>query len=174
MHDKNVIAYASRQLKVHERNYPTHDLELAADVNLRQRRWMELLKDYDVTIQYYQGKANVVADALSRITVSMGSLAWLSVANQSLSKEIQTLVSKFVQLGISERGGVLASIEVKATFIKDIRERTCHMPLSKIHPIQVVGLHGSSKTSPNLCSPFSMSIRFRAPIQRQVTCLPTH
>ncbi|WMV14470.1 hypothetical protein MTR67_007855 [Solanum verrucosum] len=81
--DMNVIAYASRQLKVHERNYPTHDLELAAvvfalkiwrhylysvnceaftdhrslqhvftqkDLNLRQRRWMELLKDYDFTI----------------------------------------------------------------------------------------------------------------------------
>ena len=83
MQEKNVIAYASRQLKVHERNYPTHDLELAAvvfalkqwrhylygvkceiytdhrilqyvftqkDLNLRQRRWMELLKDYDITI----------------------------------------------------------------------------------------------------------------------------
>ncbi|WMV54364.1 hypothetical protein MTR67_047749 [Solanum verrucosum] len=62
MQDKNVIVYASRQLKVHERNYPTHDLELAAslqhmftqkNLNLRQRRWIELLKDYDVTIQYY-------------------------------------------------------------------------------------------------------------------------
>ncbi|WMV27239.1 hypothetical protein MTR67_020624, partial [Solanum verrucosum] len=60
MQDKIVLAYASRQLKVHERNYPTYDLELAAslqhvftqkDLNLRQRKWMELLKDYDVTIQ---------------------------------------------------------------------------------------------------------------------------
>ncbi|KAH0764699.1 hypothetical protein KY285_000570 [Solanum tuberosum] len=65
--DKNVIAYASRQLKVHERNCPTHDLELAAkNLNLRQRRWMKLLKDYDVTIQYHPGKANVVDNALSR------------------------------------------------------------------------------------------------------------
>ena len=110
MQEKNVIAYASRQLKVHERNYPTHDLELAAvvfalkqwrhylygvkcevytdhrsvqnvftqrDLNLRQRRWMELLKDYDVTILYHPGKANVVADTLSRKAGSMGSLAHL-------------------------------------------------------------------------------------------------
>ncbi|WMV45469.1 hypothetical protein MTR67_038854 [Solanum verrucosum] len=50
MQDNNVIACALRQLKVHERNYPTHDLELAEDLNLRHRIWMELLKTYDVTI----------------------------------------------------------------------------------------------------------------------------
>ncbi|KAM2854339.1 hypothetical protein FF1_024798 [Malus domestica] len=99
MQHNRVIAYASRQLKIHERNYPIHDLELAAivfalkiwryylygekckiftdhkslqylftqhDLNLRQRRWMKLLSDYDCTIQYHLGRANVVADALSR------------------------------------------------------------------------------------------------------------
>ncbi|KAL4342481.1 hypothetical protein GQ457_08G031400 [Hibiscus cannabinus] len=98
MQGDNVVAYASRQLKPHELNYPAHDLELAAimfalniwrhymygekchmfmdhkslmniltqkDLNLRQLRWMELLKDYDVVIDYHPGKANVVADALS-------------------------------------------------------------------------------------------------------------
>ena len=122
---------------MHERNYPTHDLELATiiftlkiwrhylygvkcevftdhrslqhvftqkDLNLRQQRWMELLKDYDVTIQYHLGNANV-ADALSRKVVSMGSLACLSVTKRPLAKEIQILESKFMQLGISERGG---------------------------------------------------------------------
>ena len=99
MQDDKVVAYTSRQLKKHEENYPTHDLELAAvvhalkiwrhylignkceiftyhkslkyiftqpDLNLRQRRWLELIKDYDLSVQYHQGKANVVANALCR------------------------------------------------------------------------------------------------------------
>nr|GEX58972.1 putative reverse transcriptase domain-containing protein [Tanacetum cinerariifolium] len=99
MQHGKVIAYASRQLKPYEVNYPTHDLELAAivfalkiwrhylygescdfftdhkslkyiftqrELNMRQRCWLELLKDYDTNIQYHPGKANVVADALSR------------------------------------------------------------------------------------------------------------
>ncbi|GJV70397.1 putative reverse transcriptase domain-containing protein [Tanacetum coccineum] len=96
---EKVIAYASRQLKVHEENYITHDLELGAivfslrlwrhylygtkcvvftdhkslqhilnqkELNMRQRRWIELLCDYDYEIRYHPGKANVVADALSQ------------------------------------------------------------------------------------------------------------
>ena len=89
MQQGKVVAYASRQLKSHEQNYPTHDLELAAvvfalkvwrhylygekceiytdhkslkyfftqkDLNMRQRRWLELVKDYDCDILYHSGK----------------------------------------------------------------------------------------------------------------------
>ena len=95
-----VVAYASRQLKNHEQNYPTHDLELATvifalkiwrhfllgeqvkmftdhkslkyiftqkELNMRQRRWLELMADYDIDLQYHPGKVNVVPDALSRL-----------------------------------------------------------------------------------------------------------
>nr|GFC33589.1 putative reverse transcriptase domain-containing protein [Tanacetum cinerariifolium] len=64
---ENVISYASRQLKIYEKNNTTHDLELGAkELNMRQRRWLELLSDYDCEIRYHPGKANVVVDALSR------------------------------------------------------------------------------------------------------------
>ncbi|GJT21445.1 putative reverse transcriptase domain-containing protein [Tanacetum coccineum] len=73
MQREKVISYASRQLKIHEKNYTTHDLELGAVVfalkiwrHYLQRRWLELLSDYDCDIRYHPGKANVVADALSR------------------------------------------------------------------------------------------------------------
>nr|GEU67342.1 putative reverse transcriptase domain-containing protein [Tanacetum cinerariifolium] len=99
MQRENLIAYASRQLKVHKQNYTTYDLELGSvvfalkiwrhylygtkctvftdhkslqhilnqkELNMRQRRWLKLLSDYDCDIRYHPRKANVVADALSR------------------------------------------------------------------------------------------------------------
>ncbi|GJZ67430.1 putative nucleotidyltransferase, ribonuclease H [Tanacetum coccineum] len=73
MQREKVIAYASRQLKPHEENYTAHDFELGAvhilyqkELNMRQRCWQELLTDYDCEIRYHPGKANIVANALSR------------------------------------------------------------------------------------------------------------
>ena len=127
MQDGKVVAYASRQLKPHEQNYPTHDLELAAvvfalkiwrhylfgekcriftdhksmkylltqkDLNLRQRRWLELFKDYDCIIDYHPGKANVVADALSWKMISALTLKnfdWRLVTDGALLAQLNVI-----------------------------------------------------------------------------------
>nr|GEY48145.1 putative reverse transcriptase domain-containing protein [Tanacetum cinerariifolium] len=74
MQREKVITYASRQLNIHEENYTTHDLELGAVVfalrlwrhYLYGTKWIELLSDYDCELRYHPGKANNMADALSR------------------------------------------------------------------------------------------------------------
>ncbi|KAG8503263.1 hypothetical protein CXB51_001214 [Gossypium anomalum] len=125
------------QLKPHEVNYPTHDLELAAvifplkiwrhylygercviytdhkslkylltqkELNIRQRRWIELLKDYDCLIEYHPGKANVVADALSRRAVS-------------------DLRAMFARLSLYDDGSLLAELQVRPTWVDQIKEK---------------------------------------------------
>ncbi|KAL5733264.1 hypothetical protein ACOSQ2_032956 [Xanthoceras sorbifolium] len=137
MQDGKVVAYASRQLKTHEQNYPTHDLELAAivfalkiwrhylygekcyvytdhkslkylptqrELNLRQRRWMELIKDYDCVIDYHPGKANVVADALSR-------------------KSLYVLRAMNAQLRLTSDDAILAELKLKPNLIQQIQDR---------------------------------------------------
>jgi hypothetical protein len=147
MQEGKVVAYASRQLRKHEQNYPTHDLELATvvhalkiwrhymignkcqiftnhkslkyiftqkDLNLRQRRWLELIKDYDLDIQYHPGKANVVADALSRkgqTNMLIGHLL-----PQELCWEMAQL-----NLGIVASSETL-TLEIESTLEQDIRK----------------------------------------------------
>ena len=84
---------------------------------------MELLKNYDVTIQYHPSKANVVENALSRKVVSMDNLSYFSVAKWLLGKEIRALESKFIYFGISKRCGVFSSIEAKSMFMEEIKAK---------------------------------------------------
>ena len=146
MQNGKVVAYASRQLKEHEKNYPTHDLELAAvvfalkiwrhylygvkcqiftdhkslkyiftqkELNMRQRRWLELVKDYDCEILYHPGKANKVADALSR--KSSATLMSIQALPQPLQEDI-------FKLGIELITGKISSLTLQPTILGEIKE----------------------------------------------------
>nr|AAN04956.1 Putative polyprotein [Oryza sativa Japonica Group] len=141
------------QLRPHEGNYPTHDLELAAvvhalkiwrhylignrcevytdhkslkyiftqpDLNLRQRRWLELIKDYDMGIHYHPGKANVVADALSR--KSYCNVAWVEQLCCEVQRDLEHL-----NLGIVEHGFVVA-LEAQPTLVEQVRIAQASVP----------------------------------------------
>ena len=151
MQNGRVVAYASRQLKKHEQNYPTHDLEMAAvvfalkiwrhylygvtceiytdhkslkyifqqrDLKLRQSRWMELLKDYDCSILYHPGKANVVADALSR--KSSGSLAHISTERRALVKELHELIDQGLQWKVTKKC-LVAQFRVRSVYLDRVK-----------------------------------------------------
>ncbi|GKC71209.1 putative reverse transcriptase domain-containing protein [Tanacetum coccineum] len=142
--NEKVIAYASRQLKIHEKNYTTHDLELGAvvfalkiwrhylygtkctvfidhkslqhildqkELNMRQRHWLELLSDYDYEIRYHPGKANVVADALSKKEREpLQVRALVMTIGLDLPKHIlkaQTEARKLENLKTEDVGGIL-------------------------------------------------------------------
>ena len=146
-----VIVYASRQLKNHEINYSTHDLELAVvvfalkiwrhylygetcqvftdhkslkylltqkELNLRQRMWLELIKDYDLIIYYHPEKANVVADALSR--KSFATLAHIRTTYVPLLLDMKALG---LNLDYDGYEALLASFVIRPSLINQIREK---------------------------------------------------
>jgi hypothetical protein len=140
MQEGRAVAYSSRQLKVHEKNYPIHDLELAAvvhalktwrhflygqtwslkyiftqlELNMRQRRWLELIKDYELEIYYHPGKANVVADALSR--KSQINMMVAHPMPYELAKEFDRLSLEFLN---NMRG---VTVELEPTLEREIKE----------------------------------------------------
>ncbi|WMV08666.1 hypothetical protein MTR67_002051 [Solanum verrucosum] len=83
MQNGKVIAYASRQFKSLQYVFSQKEL------NLRHKMWLDLLKDYDMSILYHPSKANVVVDALSRL--SMGSSAHIKEEKKELAKDVQRL-----------------------------------------------------------------------------------
>ena len=148
MQNDRVIAYASRQLKKHEENYPTQDLELPVvvfalkiwrhylyrfpcriftdhkslqyiftqkELNLRQRRWLELIKDYDCTLEYHPGKSNVIADALSRRPES--SLSHMRSGYLPLLVDLRALG---VILEVEDSGALLATFHVRPLLVDQI------------------------------------------------------
>ncbi|KAH0670709.1 hypothetical protein KY289_025202 [Solanum tuberosum] len=144
MQNGKVIAYASRHLKVHEKNYPTHDLELVVvmysliirvfsvclvkkELNFRQRRWLELLKDYDMSILYHPGKANVVVDALSRL--SMYSTDHFEEDKKELAKDVHKLAQLEVRLMDSTEGGVVVMNGVESSLVLEVKEKQNQDPI---------------------------------------------
>ena len=160
MQHGKVIAYASRQLRPHEKSYHVHDLELAAvvfalkiwrhylygetfhiftdhkslkylmsqkELNMRQRRWVELLKDYDCTLEYHPGKANTVADALSRKSIN-SSMASLRVSTFPSLIDLRKLNAK---LNVDDVGVLLATLSIRPVLKERIQEAQPNDPKLK-------------------------------------------
>ncbi|XP_070035478.1 uncharacterized protein [Nicotiana tomentosiformis] len=113
------------------------------DLNLRQKRCLELLKDYNITILYHPGKANVVAGALSRKAVSMGSLTYIPVGERLLATDVQALANQFLRLDVSERSHILACTVARSSLYECIRERQYDDPYLLV--LKDMVQHGDAK-----------------------------
>ena len=86
------------------------------ELNMRQRRWLELLKDYDFGLNYHPGKANVVADALSRKTLHMSLL---------MVKELE-MIEQFRDMSlvieVTPKSVILGMLKINNDFLDSIKE----------------------------------------------------
>ena len=87
---------------------------------MRQRRWLELMKDYDITIHYHPGKANVVTDALSR--KFGGLLATLVTGQPKLLRDLEMLqIEERFARGSSQLGRI-NQVSVQLIFVVELSE----------------------------------------------------
>ena len=115
------------------------------DMNLRQRRWLKLLKDYNYDILYRHGKANVVANALSR--KSSGSLTHISVERRHLIQEMHKLVDQGLRMKITKSGGLIAQFRVRS-IVRDKIKATQSQDHDLLELMEKV--HGGKFTNFNL------------------------
>ncbi|MCF8704068.1 hypothetical protein L3055_11065, partial [Corynebacterium sp. MC-02] len=117
------------------------------ELNLRQRRWLELLKDYDVDILYHPGKANVVADALSR--KSMGSLSDTPPERRGIVRDVQQLASLGVRLSDLNAKGISVRELAEPSIVAEIKQRQYEDPnLVRYRDSVSEGEHTSFQISP--------------------------
>ncbi|GJS23225.1 putative reverse transcriptase domain-containing protein [Tanacetum coccineum] len=162
MQKEKVIAYASRQLKIHKKNYMTHDLQLGAvvfalkmwrhyiydtkcvvftdhkslqhildqkELNMRQRRWLELLNDYDYELHYHPRKENVVADALSQKSRPKPLRVRALVMTIGLNLHVQILNAqveerKEEKYGTEDLCGMIKNLELRADGMLCLKNRS--------------------------------------------------
>jgi len=195
MQNGQVVAYASRQLKTHERNYPTYHMELAVvvfalkmwrhylfgskfevfsdhkslkylfsqkELNKRQRRWLEFLKDYDFELNYHSSKANIVVDALSRKSLHIYAL---------MVRELD-LLEQFWDLSfaceVTFNSVRLGALRITSELLREIKEGQKFDPFLKtqIEAIELgrdssfnVGLDGVLRLQDMICVPNVLELR---------------
>ena len=91
------------------------------DLNLQWSRWLEILKDYDTSILYYPGKANIVVDALSRL--SMGSTTHVEEEKRELAKYLQRLACLGVRFMVSTVGGIVVTDGDESSLVYKVKEK---------------------------------------------------
>ncbi|CAN4118023.1 unnamed protein product [Withania somnifera] len=193
MRHGRVIAYSSRRLWPHKKNYPTHDLELVAvvfalkiwrhylygvhvdiytdhkslqyifkqkDLNLRQRRWLELIKDYDIDILYHPGKTNVVADALSCMKIVSTNKE--SAERKGMAKDLRQLANLGVRLLETPKEGIVVHNVAASSLVDEGLEFSIgDWVFLKVSPMKGVMRFGKKeKPSPRYIGPYKIIRRY--------------